>query len=74
MGSHCLEESRALIYYLYDQGFRLLNVSGISLGGCIANMINANVRVPVASVSFFCSLQIGDFWMDGALKNNCNFK
>jgi hypothetical protein len=43
MGSHCIEESRALTYFLYDNGFRLLSIAGISLGGCVTNMTVANI-------------------------------
>ena len=71
MGSHCIEETRALTHLLYDTGFRLMTIAGISLGGCVTNMTVANIRLPIASVAMFPGHSIDAFFVDGCLKTNC---
>jgi hypothetical protein len=61
-GSTCMEETRALVYYLYDRGVRLICVSGTSMGSVCANLVIGLLDIPVANFGFLSSDSLSGFW------------
>lgn len=59
-----MEETRAIVHYLYDKGIRLICVSGTSMGSLCTNMTLGTLDIPVASVCFLPSDSLGGFWYE----------
>jgi len=61
-GVTCIEETKALAFYLHSHNISNLCISGISMGALNANIVISNLPFPVANVSFLPSESLGGFW------------
>ena len=69
-----IEEGKALLYTLKDEGFNRLVVSGASMGGEMATLIASSMQIPVGCASFMPAHSCSGFWVTGQMKEVADYK
>ena len=71
-GHAVIEESRALLRWLHEQGYARVGVAGISFGGAMAALTGRNMPFPLAVCSFVGSHSPEPAYLDGVMSRSVN--
>lgn len=73
MGLATVADTRAILAWLEDQGYRRLGVSGVSMGGQMASQVAALYHRPLAVCACIAPHSASTVFLEGVLSNFCDF-